>query len=88
MQVQICGAWFALNDQTRILPIIQAEEEEEDSADGGEEEEFSGGEGEEAEARDSEDEPISTLMRRQCGRADSSDEEGAHQPGHKAQRCM
>ena len=30
-----------------------------------------------AKARDSEDEPISTLMRRQSGRADSSDEEGA-----------
>ena len=53
-----------------------------------EEEGSSRGEGEEAEGKDSEDEPISTLGRGQSVRADSSDEEGAHKPGHKAQRCM
>ena len=87
VQIQVCGAWFALNDETRILPIIQ-EEEDDDYSDGAEEEGSSRGEGEEAEGKDSEDEPISTLGRGQSVRADSSDEEGAHQPGHEAQRCM
>ena len=50
VQVQICGAWFALNDETRILPIIQ-EEDDDDNSDGGEEEGSSGGEGEEENQR-------------------------------------
>ena len=58
--------------------MLEGEEGEGEEEEG--EEGSPGGEGEEAEGEDSEDELLSKLLRRQGGRADSSDEEGAHQP--------
>ena len=74
-QVQLFGAWFALTDTDRILPVEQLEMEEGESE--GEESEEGESEGEES------DEGSEGGSEEEEDAEDSSDAEGAHAPGYQ-----